>query len=189
MVRLRWRTPSNCAFFAPDRHIFALLGGSFSKSFKSKHTETHRMESLMKYRLFIVTGLLVTLVGFIGCATLKDYKAKTAEEEGIKTTLVKFYEARNNFDVDGFLSVYHEDAKIMVGSERVVLPKKHCREYLTQYFSRASKIEVGSPKMNVRGDEATVRMPFQVIDYGVSLQMVMELVRENGKWYILSSKF
>ena len=141
----------------------------------------------MKYRLFIVTGLLVSLVGFIGCATLNEYKAKTAEEEEIKTTLVKFYEARNNYDVDGFLSVFHENAKIMVGWERVVLSKKQCSEYLPQYFSGAYKIELGSPKMNVRGDEATVRMPFSVS--GASLQMVMELVRENGKWYILRSKY
>ena len=144
----------------------------------------------MIYRLFIVTGLLVSLVGFIGCATLKDYKAKTAEEEGIKTTLVKFYEARNNYDVDGFLSVYHEDAKIMIGGkESMVLSKKQCSEYLPRHFATAGKVELGSPKMNVRGDEATVRMPLRIIDYNVRLQMVMELVRENGKWYILSSRY
>ena len=144
----------------------------------------------MRYRLFIITGLLVSLVGFIGCATLKDYKAKTAEEEGIKTTLVKFYEARNNYDVDGFLSVFHEDAKIMIGGrESMVLSKKQCSEYLPTYFGSASQIELGSPKMNVRGDEATVRMPLRIIEFGLNLQMVMELVRENGKWYILSSRY
>ena len=141
----------------------------------------------MKHNSIFVTILVISLLGFISCAILNDYKAKTADEEEIKTTLVKFYEARNNYDVDGFLSVFHEDAKIMVGWERVVLSKKQCSEYLPRYFSGASKIELGSPKMNVRDDEATVRMPFSVS--GASLQMVMELVRENGKWYILSSKY
>jgi len=145
----------------------------------------------MKHNSVFVTILVISLLGFIGCATLNDYKAKTADEEEIKTTLVKYFEARNNYDIDGVLFYIHEEAKMMTGGlDRVVLSKKQFSEYVPgRYWSKAPKLELGSPKMNVMGDEATVRVPFICMVSGQSFMMFMELVRENGKWYILSSKY
>ena len=145
----------------------------------------------MKRSPIFVTIFLISLLGFIGCATLNDYKAKTADEEEIKATLVKYFEAWENRDIDGVLSYIHEDAKMMTGGlDRVVLSKKQFSEYVPQvYWSKAPKLELGSPKMNVMGDEATVRVPFICMDTGQPFNMFMELVRENGKWYIMSNKY
>ena len=142
----------------------------------------------MKRSSIFLTIFFISLLGFIGCATLNDYKAKTPDEEEIKTTLVKYFEEWDNHDADGVLSVVHEDAKMMTGGvDRLVLSKKQFSEYLPRRLKIAPKLEVGSPKMNVRGDEATVKVPFS--GTGFNLVMTMELVKENGKWYILSSKY
>lgn len=142
----------------------------------------------MKYRSTFVTILLFSLVGFVtGCATFKDYKPKTAAEEEIMTTLNTYFDSWSNHDADGVLSVIHEDAKLMTGRERNVLDKKQFAEYLPNRFKTASDIRKGSPKMSVRGDEATVTVPFNGPDW--QLSWVVKLVKENGKWFILSTKY
>jgi len=60
-------------------------------------------------------------------------------------------------------------------------------EILPEMLRKSHKITQESPNMNVTGDEATARVPFS--GSGFNLVMTMELVRENGKWYILSSKY
>ena len=142
----------------------------------------------MKCRSIFATILVISLLGFIGCATLNDYKPKTADEEEIKTTLVTYFEAWNNHDADGVLSVVHEDAKMMMGGiDRLVFSKKQLLEILPEMLRKSHKITQESPNMNVTGDEATARVPFS--GSGFKLVMTMELVRENGKWYIMSNKY
>ncbi len=41
----------------------------------------------MTRNIFIVTIFTILFASLIGCATLVDYKAKTTDEEEIKTTL------------------------------------------------------------------------------------------------------
>ena len=75
----------------------------------------------MKKNSFLASFFLFSISVFIGCDTLNDYKPRTAEEKEIKSTLVKYFEAWNNGDADGVLSLVHEDAQMMVGSGRDVL--------------------------------------------------------------------
>ena len=140
----------------------------------------------MKRSVFLSVFLMFFL-GFVGCATFNDYKPKTADEEKIKNTLVTYFESWNNHNADGVLSVIHKDARIMTGSERRMVSKQQFSEILPDRFEKNPKVKVGSPKMNVKGDEATLTAPMS--GPGWSISWAAKLVKENGKWYIINSKY
>jgi len=140
----------------------------------------------MKLSSILAALFLISLASLIGCdsGSFHDYKAKTTDEEEIKITLTKYFEAWNNKDADGVLSLIHEDAQMMVGAERSVLSKKQFTDRLPERFKNSPKFKEGSPKMNVMGREATVTIPMKSTIY--NLQYVVKLAKENDKWYIMS---
>lgn len=154
----------------------------------------------MKHSSIIIT-LIIYSFGFIGCATLNDYKAKTTDEAEIKTILVKYLEAWENHDADSLISVIHEDARIMIGGEerysfrdgriiksgQMVLSKKQYSEILPKRFRESLSYRWGNPEMNVRGDWATVSMRAITADFHARVGTVF--MRDNGKWYIMCNPF
>ncbi|GAF94344.1 unnamed protein product [marine sediment metagenome] len=61
---------------------------------------------------------------FVGCiATLKDYKPKSSEEKTIKIIMLKWETTWNNHDEQGYLALWHDNAKIMYGMDRNVASK------------------------------------------------------------------
>lgn len=143
----------------------------------------------MTRNIFIVTIFTMLFTSLIGCATttLVDYKAKTTDEEEIKTTLLNYSEALRDVDAEKALSFYHEDARIMYDRLKVVVSKQQFSEILPTMIGKFLPATMGTPKMNVKGDEAIVKVPLD-IDV-VVLQMTYNLVRENGKWYIMSNNY
>jgi len=141
----------------------------------------------MMRNYFIFTIITLLLISIIGCSTkFIDYKAKTTDEEEIKTTLLNYWEAEENAD-RGFLSFFHEDARIMTGRYRAVVSKQQYSIMLQSIFAQGWSWEKGSPKMNVKGDEAIIKV--WLYGGGVSLYYTYNLVRENGRWYIMSTKY
>jgi len=141
----------------------------------------------MEGRSIFAAIFLFSLLGFLGCDTLNDYKPKTTDEELIKATLVNYFEAWNKNNADGVLSLVHEDAQMMVGSGRAILSKKQFSERLSERFKYAPKFTEGSPKMKVDNDEATVIIPMRGTEF--NLQYVVKLVRANDRWYIMSKAY
>jgi len=155
----------------------------------------------MKHSLIIVTILFFSLVSFVGCATLNDYKAKTTDEAEIKISIVKYLEAWENHDADSLLSVIHEDARIVIGGEerysvrdgriiksgQMVLSKKQFSEILPKRFRESLSYRWGRPEMNVRGDWATVSMRTITANFHARVGTVF--MRDNGKWYIMCNPF
>lgn len=155
----------------------------------------------MKHSSIFVTLFFVSLLGFMGCTTLNNYKAKTTDEAEIKTTLIKYLEAWENHDADSLLYFIHEDARIMIGGEeryslregriiklgQMVLSKKQYSEILPERFRESPSYRWGSPEMNVRDDWATVAMRAITANFHARVGTI--LMRDNGKWYIISNPF
>jgi len=143
----------------------------------------------MKRYAFVMAILTISLISLIGCATFNDYKAKTSDEEEIKASFIKFWEQYNNKNAEGVLSFFHKDAKIMTGKERNVLSKQEYSELLPKRFKSPINFRKGSPKMMVNGDKAVVKIPYSASDINLNLLVEYELVKENGHWYIMSTKY
>ena len=67
--------------------------------------------------------------------------------------LAAYFEPWNNHDADTLLSMIREDAQLMTGRERRMNSKQEYAEALPDRFEKNPHINVGSPKMEVNGDE------------------------------------
>jgi hypothetical protein len=137
------------------------------------------------YKKLLPMILFVSFLVFLfGCAaTLKDYKPKSSEEEAIKTSLLAYESAWNKYDQQGVLTLLHEDAQLMIGSEKSMVSKKEFAVILPRAMPDFSPAELYEPTISVAGDKATIKLLVDMRQY--QTQFTFHMIRENNKWLIM----
>ena len=150
-----------------------------------------------------LTGVVIILAVFITTylatvdTKISEYLPKNNEEKEINSVLVKFMETRNNFDVDGFLSVFHPDARYMIHPEfmaskeelRAMLPglwRDGCDgcitwECINEHCYKSSTIV--NPEISVDHERAKVLLIIRAGFYRGKLYI--DLVKQNNRWSIM----
>jgi hypothetical protein len=133
--------------------------------------------------LFLVFSLVLASLGCVN--SLRDYKAKSVDEELIKGVLVQWENSGNSGDVVGVLNVFRDDAEIVFensGGQRTIESKKKYGEMLPGRMKANPKVSVGLPKITVCGERAVVDV-LLTTQRGI-VQTKFYLLREKGKWLI-----
>ena len=142
----------------------------------------------MQKRFITITFIFCLLVFLIGCvATLKDYKPKSSVEEEIKIVLVMYENEWNKHNEAGVLALFHDRAKVMYGRERNIASKKEYVNILPKRIAANPTIKLSAPKMSITGDKADVKVTLSLGQYQSPITFC--LVREKGKWLIMSWKY
>jgi hypothetical protein len=148
----------------------------------------------MKRRGIFITSilfiflLLIENMGF--SADLKDYKPKSPDEEAIVSLLNKWKETWESRNIQGFLDLWHDDAKIMLVGR--IATKEEAKPFLPNQmaaFCCGHKFE--TPEIDVSGKEANVEI-WVVLTKGFhkynNWLYWFNLVKENNRWLIMSWK-
>jgi hypothetical protein len=160
----------------------------------------------MQTKIFIlIVGL--TLVG-LGAAILwrtpiTAYQPRNADERALKNLFVTYIRARNDREVERFLSTPHTDCRYMVdrdqmvdkGTLRGMLPGLWMQNdegnaafgkcmawecWNENYYATGMLI---NPRFEIKGERAFVRLQFHS---GLFLdENFIDLVREDGRWQIV----
>jgi ketosteroid isomerase-like protein len=139
----------------------------------------------MKGRIICVllVSFLYASLGWAG--TLKDYQARSQDEEAIKSLLLYWQNSGNSGDVAGVLSVLTDDFQIFdnwPGKNAAILNKKQYEAELPERMKKNPTVIIGLPEIAVTGDTATVRAPLGT-DRG-GLQATFYLERQHEKWFV-----
>ena len=154
----------------------------------------------MKRRGIFVTSilfiflLLIENMGF--SAELKDYKPKSPDEEAIVSLLNKWKETWEGRNLQGFLDLWHDDAKIMLGGGPYptrIATKEEAKTALPRDMAASGGgLKLETPKIDVSGKEANVEI-WVVLTEGMHMQYNwlywLNLVKENNRWSIMSWKY
>jgi ketosteroid isomerase-like protein len=144
----------------------------------------------MKWSILCIplVSLIFALSGYAGA--LKDYNARSQDEEEIKTLLLYWQNSGNNGDVKALLSTLTDDFQIhhdIGGSREQVENKKQYGEGLPARMKRNPTVIIGSPNITVTGDKATVKA---VLDTTRKhLKATFDLQRQNRNWIIRAIKY
>lgn len=160
----------------------------------------------MKTKIFI--GIyLITIAGVVGAALWRTpitaYQPRNADEYALKSLFVTYITARNNREVERFLSTLHDDCQYMVTKDLTVT-RDELRDMLpglwmqndedTAAFGKCMAWEcwnenyykVGmliNPRFHIAGDRAFVQFKFHA---GIFLdENFFHLTRENDSWQII----
>lgn len=139
-------------------------------------------------RLTTWTLAFLFSISLFGCATLKEYKPKSKEEEAIKNVLITFFDSAKKGDVQKVSPLLHEAFKASVGKDRKIFTKETYLEGLPKRAAEGStSATAGSPEMTINGNKAEVKC-FMTTERW-SGTMVFHLVRQNGKWLIMGWEY
>jgi len=130
--------------------------------------------------------IFITFFIFSCAATLKDYQPKSPDEAEIKGLLMNYDNTWNNKDEAGFLSLWHDKAELTYGRDRITVSKQEYAKIIKQRMEAFPVHELGSPKVKIEGNKATVKVPQMV--QGGYISMTFDLVRED-KWFFMSNKY
>ena len=154
----------------------------------------------MKRRGIFITSilfiflLLIENMGF--SADLKDYKPKSPDEEAIVSLLNKWEETWKSRNLQGFLDMWHDDAKIMLGGgpypTRIATKEEAKPSLPNQMAAFCCGLRFETPKIDASGKEANVEI-WIVITEGMHNQYNwlhwLNLVKENNRWSIMGWKY
>jgi len=154
----------------------------------------------MKRRGIFITSilfiflLLIENMGF--SAELKDYKPKSPDEEAIVSLLNKWKETWEGRNLQGFLDLWHDDAKIMLGGgpypTRIATKEEAKPSLPNQMAGFCCGLKFETPKIDVSGKEANVEI-WVVLTEGTHNQYNwlywLNLVKENNRWLIMGWKY
>ena len=129
--------------------------------------------------LLLLFCLLIVNLGYTG--SMKD------EEDAIKALLKECQETWNNGDIQGWLALWHENAKIMWGRDRKIATKVEYEKILPDRMAANPEYKFGKPKVNVSGKEATVKT--SMIVRGRSSAITLKAIKENSQWLLISWKY
>lgn len=139
----------------------------------------------MKLRIvcMLVFSLVFAVSGY--AETLQDYKARSQDEEAIKTLLLSWQNSGNKGDVAGVLSKLTDDFQIhhdIGGSRDQIENKKQYGEGLPARMKRNPTVIIGTPEIEIKEDTATVRAVLDTTRR--DLKTTFYLQRANGEWLI-----
>ena len=118
---------------------------------------------------------------------LASYEPKSPQEAALKHVLMDFQNGVNSRDAAKVEGLIHEEAFIMIGSERKVVSKAAYRKILPKRLADNPPIALGKPKIRVTGDTAIVKIYLTRGSFNGLIVYNMRL--ENSQWYIHSWKY
>lgn len=118
---------------------------------------------------------------------LTDYEPRSSQEESVKKVLLAFQEGVLTQDSKKVEALIHENASIMIGSDRKMLSKTEYAEILSYRLAENSSIFLGTPKIDISGDKAEIRIYMK--RGGGRFLMVFTMLMENDQWYILKWEY
>jgi hypothetical protein len=123
------------------------------------------------------------LLAAVGCATsLKEYQAKSPDEEAIKGALLRWETSWNKGDPAGVLSVISEDAQIMYGSDKAVASKQDYAGIIPERMKANPTVTVGLPKIKLAGEKAVAATSLST--RGRSMPVTFEFAKMSGQWLV-----
>jgi ketosteroid isomerase-like protein len=176
---------------------FTLLSVEFCSKTEYCGNPKLKKEGIMSKKLsplFLVLFVAAFILGFV--ATSEAYEPQSPDEEAIMTALKDHENALNNYDVEGSLAIYHEEALIMT-LDRRTHSKNEFADLLPDIFKNRPKYELKINKITVTGDQAMVKcyvtMETESMKPGVRMRktefFTYSMVRINNDWLILKSEF
>ena len=134
-------------------------------------------------RFIHIKLILCFILLFNSCDTpLTEYKPKNDDEKQIVDLLQRYTDARNNEDVIGIQSTFHDNGMYLSGSG----PKYTKSELATtdpKWWTQMGKYKITDPDIKINGNDAQISMNTW---YGKSrYQAAFTLVKDDGKWLIM----
>jgi len=116
----------------------------------------------------------------------------TGAKDLVREVLFKSEQTWNKRDVVGYLSLFHSEAKIMVGREQRIVTKMVYTKMFPAAFEAAGFVKYESFEIEVNGLTAEVDAVASISAEGGDLLWLtkeLHLVNQNGKWLIIESTF
>jgi hypothetical protein len=137
-------------------------------------------------RIVFINFILSFIVLFNACDTpINEYKPKNDDEKQIVTLLQTLTDARNNEDVIGMQSTFHDNWKYIAGNG-VEFTKSQIATSDPKMWTSYGKFGITDPDIKINGNEAQVSMNTW---FGKArFQAAYTLVKENGNWLILMAR-
>jgi hypothetical protein len=125
------------------------------------------------------------------CAAIKHVRETIyPDREAIKALLITYQDAWNKHDPDEYMALFHNEAKIMTGTERRFVSKEEYYLLIPKRFVDFPTLKIkGEPEIEIERDAAEVKFiaSFPPTDKEGSLH-TLHLVREGGHWLILKQE-
>ena len=145
----------------------------------------------MRFRFIITVLCLLTIIVLPGCGRkdppFSTYEPKSPQEQAIKDALLEFQEGVNQKKPERIAGLLHQDAMLMVGRERHVLPRTEYVKILPKRLKENPPIYLGRARMNVAGEEAEVKV--YSTRGGSRYLIVFQMRFVKDKWQIKSWKY
>jgi len=132
---------------------------------------------------FILCGSALFLVFlFNGCGqSLQDYSPKSEKEKEIKSLLVEFAKARNDYDVNKMASSFSDNSIISLQG-RSLTKSEFASVYKRSDFKSMGKIQFTNPEINIVDEIAQVGIKCK---QGLTSWIFkFKVIRENDGWKI-----
>jgi hypothetical protein len=132
-------------------------------------------------------GLLLTALFIIhACGNgtrLQDYEAKNEQEKEIKSLLVEYVTARNNYDVQKMASYLSEDARIGFLDNRTFSKSEFASTFKARDFEAWGKYDCFDPDIKISDNVAEIKMKYKesLLNRGVYR---FKMNRRNNRWMI-----
>ncbi len=148
---------------------------------------------MYKKLIFLTLFLIIPFtLSYAESILLKDYKPKNSDEEEIVSLLNKYLVNWNSGNVQGFLDLWHENAKIMHGGyyyEKRIATKEEFKTIMPKLLDERGRSKLGTPKIDISDKEATVSIMRESVDWDSSWLHTFKLIKENNRWLFMSSKY
>ena len=149
---------------------------------------------MYKKLIFLTLFLIIPFtLSYAESTLLKDYKPINSDEEEIVSLLNKYEVNWNSDNVQGFLDLWHENAKIMHGGlnyQKRIATKEEYKTIMPGLVENEGIYKLGTPKIDISGKEATVNIMREGKGMWGSVWLyTFKLVKENNRWLFMSSKY
>jgi len=133
------------------------------------------------YRFILVSLFLVTACG----TPLEDYQAKNEQEKEIKTTLVEFTKARNDFDVQKIASFLTDDCRINFPGHSTVASKAgYVSTWKDSDIETVGKCNFQNLELSIKDEFVDAKTDCSQSIITPSIIFNFKMVRQNNRWLI-----
>jgi hypothetical protein len=140
----------------------------------------------MKTTLVIGTFISLCLLVYSCDTPLNEYQPQNEGERQITELLITFQNACNNGDIGTLQALFHDNGtyESVRGGQ---ITKSQIAETDPDWWAVSGKIQMSSPEITIGENECKV---FVNTKHGAHFKAanVFNLVKENGKWLIMSVK-
>ena len=141
---------------------------------------------MMKYLLLAVIFSVLFLFSGVADAGEKPGAAMDADESEISGIVRAYEKTWNNVEVEPYLALWHDDALLTHGAYEKD-PKDVYRGKAKGLMEGFPNTKIYDEKIIIDGDKATVKA---IQDLGAfSFNITWDMVKENGKWFIMGNMY